>query len=152
MKPFDLCERAGLEVKYYAYSDRVGPAHGHVIAGAGLNRGHRLGQTHFVEAKDVEALLANAPVVYGDTYQTEWTHLKQTAEGRALISSNFKESTHTARLVCIEPLVKESEERALLRELAVIDCKAQRSDIFAGHLSYGLADLIERAKKLLEKE
>lgn len=90
-----------------------------------------------VLASDVEAWLQAAPVVYGhldgDGYACAW------GEG---VAPDDKESTHTARLLCVEPIVRDTAE-GLLRAFI-----AHRNE-------YGqwvaLDALYDRARKLLAK-
>lgn len=109
MDKFKLCESAGLTLEY----GNVGFTFKHVIP-----------------ASEVEALLANAPMVYGSTDMT-----------RAGMWANtvWPPDTHTARLVCISPIVRDTAE-GLLRELVGAE---NASAIHA-------ARIIERSRKLLE--
>lgn len=70
-----------------------------------------------INAADVEKLLESAPVVYGDRSQSEWLPYEKSEIGMLAIPGNFKNSFYQGRLLLIEPIVKESEERQLLREI-----------------------------------
>lgn len=89
----------------------------------------------FIEAADVEKLLEGAPVVYcRDTGGgTAWRPCGKERE-------DLVDPTHTARLVMIEPIVKDSAER-LLSEMIE---KVESGDAFF----YG--DFVKRAKAILE--
>lgn len=99
MSEFPLCERAGLMPTTYLRESET------------INIGSMKMSAiePVVPAKDVERLLANAPVVYGEVKADRAT-VYSTAPGPEY-------DTHTARLLLIEPLVKESEEVQLLRSL-----------------------------------
>lgn len=62
-----------------------------------------------VYASCLEKLLSQAPMVWFNDDKTMLPYWECS-------SRQDKKHTHTARLVCIEPIVKESEERKLLRE------------------------------------
>lgn len=116
MSQFKLCESAGLDIYSERFEDSLGP------------------KKHFVvKAEDVEALLRDAPVVYGGT----------DCDGRGEYNNPFSNyhsmgiDTHTARLVCIEPIVRDTAE-GLLREFV------EQREI------RGPDSLVERARKLLE--
>lgn len=112
---FPLCERAGLEIVYT-------PERGKGI-----------------RAIDVEKLLESAPVVYGGFKNGKpvyWSHVCDT---------DGSEDTHTARLIMVEPIVKESRERQLLRTLIETDVST-RSGYDKYHAAY------DEAKKLLGDE
>lgn len=104
MSKYPLCDRAGLQIW----------AHG------------------FIQAEDVERLLANAPVVYGYRNYNSYH-----AGGPG------PDDTRTARLLMIEPIHQDSAE-SLLREL---------TDWFGKpEANIKLSTLIDRAKRLLEEE
>lgn len=87
-----------------------------------------------VLASEIEALLAAAPVVTVENHKTfGWSGQQHDPVG------DTEGYTHTARLLCVEPIVRESEERRLLREL-VLKCAGDCVDI---------SDTLERARKLL---
>ena len=89
MKRFELFRPEDFGVQAYEGTERIFISSAIIYANAKLN-----------------AWLEAQPVVYGDKpAQTYWTPERSMGD------------THTARLVCIEPLVQESEERKLLREL-----------------------------------
>lgn len=90
---------------------------------------HLAPPTAVVRAADVERLLEQAPVVRNaERMKDEWS------------IQSHPEDTHTARLVLVTPIVRDTAE-SLLRELM---------DIFnkAGHDGYAV-ELLERARKLL---
>lgn len=57
-----------------------------------------------------------------------------------------KSDTHTALLIAVEPIVRESEERQLLRELSNIVRRCNNSEWM---IPATLEDIVERARKLL---
>lgn len=95
MSKFELCEKAGLKIEP-------------------CRHGFSSVYDDVVRASDVESLLARAPVVYGveNIEKNSLKHLRDWADGV---------STHTARLLMIEPIVRESEERQALREILRIE-------------------------------
>lgn len=99
---YPLCERAGLEIQEHR-----------VIVGFSRGEAYELNDADFIRAADVEKWLEGATVVRARLYDNEvfgeWYDKAQ------------EDDTHTARLVMIEPIVKESEERRLLRELVNTD-------------------------------
>lgn len=108
---------------------------------AGLNTilGHHLspespGYTGYVRAADVEAMLAKAPVVYGNT-EDGWMN-KCPSRG-----TPDDWHTHTARIIAVSPVVNDTAE-SLLRELV----GAGRD--FAYLKAYDA--FVDRARKLLE--
>ncbi len=76
------------------------------------------GECAWVTASELENILSQAPVVtayVGD--DNPYPHCRS----QWSISDPASVSTHTARLLCIEPIVRESEERRLLRELLALE-------------------------------
>lgn len=126
MSKFPLCERAGLTIGYFTSGQR----------------GETYAATPAIHAGAVEALLEKAPVVQAKRFCknsaltlggqfSAWSHEFEIAQ----------DSTHTARLIMIEPIQRDTAE-SLLRELMASYEKVswgQRND-----------ELIERAKRLLE--
>ena len=100
--------------------------------------------SHAVDADKLEALLESAPVVYGVPNEV-FSHVQgdRLIPGTERDGAYFKRDTHSARLIGITPLVKESEERQLLREIVAL-----------GELMlFGEPHpLIQRARRLLERE
>jgi hypothetical protein len=86
-------------------------------------------------AEDLERVLERAPVVYVFKKDSKWVWMP-TADG-------FTIRTHTARLLCVEPIKKESAED-LLRE--ILDAVEEQGQSWPYPEKY-----IERAKKVLEK-
>lgn len=91
MSDFKLCKQAGLN-----------PVSGDLV------RAMAPSYARWVSAEVVEELLTNAPVV------ESITDLKS---GNWLRPTKGSDATHTARLVCIQEIKRESEEIRLLREL-----------------------------------
>jgi len=90
-----------------------------------------------VSADDLEKLLAEAPVVYGLIERPDgWTCFSR-SDGPHL------GDTHTARLIGVKEIVRESEERQLLRE--ILFDKYQSTLI--GPKEWG--EFQERARRLL---
>lgn len=118
---YPLCEAAGLEVVPKKKIDEL------------------LLPQDYVRASEVERMLSEAPVVYGfDAHQG--------SDKRAWLFDERKNEdfqTHTARLVCIQPVQRDTAE-SLLRELIEL----QECD----HLSLpsDYISLKNRAKALLE--
>lgn len=83
---------------------------------------------------ELERMLRDAPMVYKSTNGKWYTSPDQ----------EVQRDTHTARLVCIEPIEQESEERKLLRELIKLVDNAW-------NLDKGLP-VLDRARKLLEEK
>lgn len=86
---------------------------------------------HMIEADQVEKMLAEAPVVYG--------HGKSWIEGGP--NHDPVISTHSAKLVCIEPIKRDTAE-SLLRELV-------ESDEQEGRYGNRHQEALLRAKRLL---
>ncbi len=110
---YPLCKAAGLSV---------------YPGGAGMNV--------YCFAADVEALLSAAPVVYG------WTNAeinKQFWSNEPNTEGSSYPNSHTARLVCIEPIVRDTAE-SLLKEL--VDCTDNKK---------AYCGLVDRARQLLNK-
>src|SRR5271165_2014901 len=104
---YPLCKQAGLQICLWNLCD-------------------------YVKAADVEALLANAPVVESYGERNEWY-----ANG----CHRFSDNTHTARLLLIEPIVNDTAEsllRALLKEYEDV-----------GEYSERAKELRDRARKLV---
>lgn len=93
---------------------------------------------HQVSAQSLEALLAKAPVVSGMLSESpgSW-HNFSVRKGDL--------DTHTALLVNVQPIVRESEERQILRTLVESDLSTQD-----GYNKYH--DAYDRAKRLLGEE
>jgi hypothetical protein len=102
---------------------------------------HNLGSDEmpgcYVVAHQLEKLLESAPRVYGysNTVHTIWSSTKDEDAKEGVYD------THTARLLCVQPVVRDTAE-SLLREwqewFATTDGKCR-------------PDLRERTKRLLEK-
>lgn len=97
---------------------------------------------HYVRAADLEKLLAGAVRVYGcerkpGEMNREW--IAPLTERNEPIGA-----THTALLIGVEPIVRESEERQLLRALTTADMTTRE-----GYDKYHAA--YDRARKLLEE-
>lgn len=118
---YKLCKRAGLEIQEHR-----------VIVG--FSRGeYGLEEADFVRAADIEKLLEGAPVVRARLYDNEvfgeW------------FDKAHEQDTHTARLLLIEPIVKDTAE-GLLSELL-----RYRSNISTCR---DLDAILDRARRLLE--
>ena len=129
MSNFPLCKRVGIEIYPHA---------------------KQWENTDWVMAKHVEEMLAKAPVVYAEEYNVvnvkeqyekmgTWFHNKEAG----IDEPNYRPPTHTARLVMIEPIQKDSAE-SLLREFVQI-----KSDNLP--TANRLEVLLERAKALFSK-
>lgn len=135
---YPLCKRAGLSIsleeRYQSglFTDGTLPS----------MRGQIFG---LINAKDVEAFLEKAPVVYGywegknsEDNPTGWYH------------ENYKESCgeewieHQARLILIEPISKDTTD-SLLRELVkgYKDCGTKQDG------NEFVNEIVERARKIL---
>lgn len=115
---YPLCKALGVQIKrYFVESD-----------------GDRIGESPwYVPAKDLEAALNKAPVVTTYAYEEKGIWY-------AKPSSN---PLHTARLVCVAPIVKDTAE-SLLRELIKTTTKAGDLD----EISAELHDILRRARLL----
>lgn len=87
----------------------------------------------WVDAVDLEAILAAAPVVSKEESANYWANFKSPIH------------THTARLLCVQPIVKDDAE-SLLKELIAIE-KSSRMGQVDAHKD--LHALIARARNLL---
>lgn len=126
MSDYLLCKKAGLKITKqatYRYSPMAERGDGPEYSG----------DIDVIQAKDVEAFLANAPAV--DVYA--WPYGDKTYWRTPNLSDN--EGTHQARLVMIEPIVKDTAE-SLLRELIELRFEDQAD----------LSLLRIKAKQLLE--
>lgn len=116
---YKLCKRAGLNI---TKRTDVYPAHTDIV--------------DVIRAADVEKLLAGAPVVRARLYDNEvfgeW------------FDKAHEQDTHTARLLLIEPIVKDTAE-SLLKELIEADMTPP-----ANEFPKKLYDILERAKRILE--
>jgi micrococcal nuclease len=97
---FPLCKQAGLSIKQWYPEPPTGC------------RGK-----FFIEAADIERWLERAVVVSSGWEPTELGAGKCTTHVWRTSYEPHSNPTHTARLVLIESIVRESEERQLLREL-----------------------------------
>lgn len=115
---FPLIEQLGLDVDWGRLNTE--------------GRAHR-GPSHWIRAEDLERVLEQAP--------TMSCQKNDLGFWRALESSKKNETypldTHTARLLCVQPIVKDTAE-SLLREFVDSDGVTM------------LKQFIERAKKVLE--
>lgn len=110
---FPLCRAAGLRIQ--------------IGGGAG---------DHF-KAGDVENLLASALVVYNNhilTMKDVWCDEPQRTGTRG-------KTTHTARLLMVQPIVRDTAESLLAAVCSVL----------ASHHAYQVEDLVARARRLLEE-
>lgn len=104
-----------------------------------------------IRAADVEAMLAQAPVVYdGNSGLTPfavetWGLVKHDEREHTMISSNFTNSKRTARLVCIQPIKQKTREERL-EELVKDLCATAEYELYGQMLH----PIVERAKRLLE--
>jgi hypothetical protein len=89
---------------------------------------------YFVLADELEGVLEQAPTFYGH----DSLEFFQKFQGQA---------THTAKLLCVQPIVRESEERQLLRKIL----KAC-SDGYMGASRTDTRKLLEQARALLGLE
>jgi hypothetical protein len=127
MTKFPLCEAAGLSVLRNIWNDT--------------------GPRMIVSADELEAALAEAPVVYGRSGDAkEWG--KQPHRDEL--------DVYTGRLICIQPIVRDTAE-SLLRELAEAEAEYRRcyQTTHDGSASTGMAwdrmrKVADRARKLLE--
>lgn len=84
----------------------------------------------FVFVADLERALEQAPVVYGvasDPYN--WGPVKST-------------DTHSARLLCVQPIVRDTHESVLRELVRIADSGGFKTDAYR-------SDLFDRARRLL---
>lgn len=114
--------------------------------GVAMHLGHHQmpeapGYTEYVRAADLERVLSQAPVVYfndDDTMNEQGRVEMTTRQARPL-------DTHTARLLCVRPIVRDTAEaESLLRELI-----ATHDDRDCGPYCDHYKQTIDRARKLL---
>jgi hypothetical protein len=104
---------------------------------------HGYGCMQAVRVDDLEAWLAGAPVVKqgrGMTWSQDWSP-----------DMPEENAEQTARLVCIQLIVRESQERQLLREAANYLSRSYPLMSHPEDEKYR-ADIAERARRLLERE
>ncbi len=92
----------------------------------------------YIFAADLERVLESAPVVKS---------YPQAMEVNNWFGHDSSGYTHTARLLCVQPIVKDTAE-SLLRELATYEAKLTEKGFFC---SDTISDLANRARKLLER-
>ena len=104
-----------------------------LIEAMGLNL-HKIDSYNYaVDADELEKALQDAPLWYGDPVYDSWS------------TANIKHhNSHTARLVCIQPIKKKTKAEAAIELLIKIN-----NDRF--HLPNN-SDLTQQAKKILEME
>lgn len=117
---YPLCEALGVQLR--------------TMSGEFLNVPEAKGLTEVVLAADLERIIKAAPVVYGALPGT----------GNWGVKRDAKDDTHTARLLCVQPIVCDTAE-SLLAELVAL-----RTD--HGQCAYSrnsCDDIVARARKLL---
>lgn len=120
MSDFKLCKQAGLHISEHS-------KYGHFVQGARAT-------DCWIIASDVEAMLANAPVVYG------WDH----RAGYVFDGQKVDEDLHwQGKIVCRQPIAKDTHE-SLLREM--LDWWFEYGD------TKDPRDIINRTKRLLGDE
>lgn len=116
---YKLCKRAGLNI---TKRTDVYPAHTDIV--------------DVIRAAEVEKLLEGAPVVRARLYDNEvfgeW------------FDKAHEQDTHTARLLLIEPIVKDTAEQILRELIEVADSIGQQNP------QIGVGYFVERARRLLE--
>lgn len=93
----------------------------------------------YVTANELERVLEQAPVVYatmGKPSESIWSSFQTDAEK--------VRDTHTARLLCIQPVKAPDTAESLLREIL------RAAGQFPQNVPPGQRDWLERARKLLE--
>jgi hypothetical protein len=120
-KKYELCLKAGLSVRSRQ-----------------LNQDDDTWSAPYVLAADVERLLESAPVVHGLIEDNDWICFSEPGP-RA-------DDTHTARLLLIEPIVRDTPE-SLLRELI----RAARSGDLEEQCAR-IGRVVTRARRLLESK
>jgi hypothetical protein len=119
---FPLCKKAGLSILNYT-----------ICAGVG----------RWIQASDVESLLANAPVVVSQAPDVKAANIGWYREREHLHDKyNF-----SARLLLIEPIKRDSAE-SVLRDLVAYENKISNDIYGKPNTEYGA--LMERARKLLD--
>jgi hypothetical protein len=92
--------------------------------------------------EDVERMLAEAPVVYG-VPNAFFSHV----EGE--IGGNGQPDTHTARLICIQPIRQDTAE-SLLKEFVDLDADSLLGNEPLSKIGDRHRNLVKKARKLLE--
>ncbi len=117
MTDFPNCRAAGLCV--------------HKEAGFTDVRGNKIETVYYVYAAEVERLLADAPVVTGREHKQNpplAIDLWCTREQAGSNEPGYMPPTHTAKLLCIQPIVRDTAE-SLLREMISAARFGHRGDL-----------------------